>query len=102
MPSFAYVSRLKDSANGFSLSFKVQHILFSGKQTHSIQYMRLRLPDNVNVVLPSTLVFSLDCILNKVTIPSNDVQKSAIARYMVDYLRAVTHVQLSQLLSRLV
>ncbi|KAJ6584819.1 hypothetical protein B0H19DRAFT_1106760 [Mycena capillaripes] len=56
--------------------------------THDTAPTKTRVPDDVDVVLASDLVFTLSGVLNGVKLASDDILRSHLAQHLVDYFQA--------------
>lgn len=89
MPTFANFTAVRDAAEGFSLALTARHIFVAGEPSDEVTTVKGRVPDNVDVLLGSNLVFSLRGTLGRTRLTGSDMQQSAVARHLLQYLKAV-------------
>ncbi|KAH9841511.1 uncharacterized protein C8Q71DRAFT_333494 [Rhodofomes roseus] len=87
MPTFCSSSAVRTSTGQFSLSLRARHILVAGDPSDTVRTVKGRLPEGVDVILDSDLVITLSGLVDAVKVPGHVIQRSAVARHVLDHLR---------------
>ncbi|OCH91878.1 hypothetical protein OBBRIDRAFT_494404 [Obba rivulosa] len=88
MPTFATYTTLRDAAEGFSLVLNARHVLAAGEPSEQVTTVKGRVPDNVDILLGSNLIFTLSGTLDRTGLTGFDMQQSAVAQHLLQYLKA--------------
>lgn len=88
MPTVSSSSVVRTSTDHFSLALRARHVLVAGTASENVRTIKGRLPEDVDVILDSDLVIALSGTVNTVEIPGHVIERSAVARHILDYLRA--------------
>ena len=89
MPTISSSSAIRTSSDHFSLVLRTRHFLVAGTVSENVSIIKGRLPADVDVILGSDLVIALSGTVDAVKIPGHVIQRSAVARHVLEHLRAV-------------
>ncbi|KAH9936256.1 uncharacterized protein B0H18DRAFT_1113675 [Fomitopsis serialis] len=87
MPTVSSSSAVRTSTGHFSLALRARHVLVAGTASENVRSIKGRLPEGVDVILDSDLVIALSGVVDTVKIPGHVIERSAVARHILDYLR---------------
>jgi hypothetical protein len=73
---------LRAAAQGLSLSLAVAHSVLVG-----LDAVDARLPGSVDILSNSDIAFSISGFFNRVNIPADKLQKSALVHHLLSYLK---------------
>ncbi|OBZ69066.1 hypothetical protein A0H81_11380 [Grifola frondosa] len=93
MPSFYSSYAIRDNTETFACTLKQRHLLVAGSPSETPPTVKGRIPEDIDVVLDTDLVFTLSGILDRARISSKAMQQSAAVRHLLQYL----HVNANQL-----
>ncbi|KAG7443004.1 uncharacterized protein BT62DRAFT_345002 [Guyanagaster necrorhizus] len=88
MPSLAYSSRIKAVDDHTSVVLFSKHCFVQGKPSDTVYTVKQsRIPDNVDILLASSLTFTISGLLDKKKVSADCIQRSHLARHIVEYLK---------------
>ncbi|KAK0201751.1 hypothetical protein DFS33DRAFT_1016122 [Desarmillaria ectypa] len=88
MPSLAYTSRIKAVDDHMSVVLLSKHCLVQGEPSDTVHTVKqARIPDNVDILLASSLTFTISGLLDKKKVSADCIQHSYLARHIVEYLK---------------
>ncbi|KAL6302807.1 hypothetical protein BKA93DRAFT_929437 [Sparassis latifolia] len=87
MPTFSSRSTIRETAGNFTLSLGARHIFAVGSPSEEVYNAKGLLPEDVDIILGSNLVFSLSGVLGSARVAANGVQHSAIVHQFLSHLK---------------
>lgn len=89
MPSLYSCSVLRDTVENLRIALHARHIFVAGDASENVLKLKGRLPDEVDVIMGTNLVFTLAGTANSTRIAPAVVRQSAVVQHILGYLRAV-------------
>ena len=89
MPSFYSSYAIRDNTEMFACTLKQRHLLVAGSPSETAPTVKGRIPEDIDVVLDTDLVFTLSGILDSARISSKAMKESAAVRHLLQYLHVV-------------
>lgn len=91
MPTFAYCSPpIREMVEGLTVALHTRHVFASGSASDDVLELKGRIPDDVDVILGSDLVFIIAGTVKSGRVASGVVRRSAVAKHIIDYFRTVS------------
>ncbi|KAK0464555.1 uncharacterized protein EV420DRAFT_1050022 [Desarmillaria tabescens] len=88
MPSLVYSSRIKAVDDHTSVVLLSKHCLVLGEPSDIVYIVKqAHIPDNVDILLASSLTFTISGLLDKKKVSADCIQRSHLARHIVEYLK---------------
>ncbi len=92
MPSLVCTSRIKAVDDHTTVVLFSKHCLLQGNPSDTVYTVKQAcIPDNVDILLASNLTFTISGLLDRKKVSADCVQRSHLARHIVEYLKTVRH-----------
>lgn len=76
---------------GLTVALHSRHVFASGSASDDVLELKGRIPDDVDVILGSDLVFIIAGTVKSGRVASGVVRRSAVAKHIIDYFRTNAH-----------
>ncbi|PBK74876.1 hypothetical protein ARMSODRAFT_495130 [Armillaria solidipes] len=88
MPSLVCTSRIKAVDDHTTVVLFSKHCLVQGNPSDTVYAVKqARIPDNVDILLASNLTFTISGLLDRKKVSADCIQRSHLARHIVEYLK---------------
>ncbi|KAK0487469.1 hypothetical protein IW261DRAFT_1589832 [Armillaria novae-zelandiae] len=88
MPSLVCTSRIKAVDDHTTVILSSKHCLVQGSPSDAVYTVKqARIPDNIDILLASNLTFTISGLLDKKKVSADCIQRSHLARHIVEYLK---------------
>ncbi|KJA21151.1 hypothetical protein HYPSUDRAFT_745487 [Hypholoma sublateritium FD-334 SS-4] len=87
MPSIAFQSRVRTTAETCTLTMIIEHRFILGQPSDVVHRLKLPLDGFTNILLGPQPVFTIKGTVNNIQVSSTAIRDSHIARHFVEYLR---------------